>query len=55
LPGGLTWQQLTDVGSVAVQADGCRGWSIAIYNPDLDPGGRAAARIVEFVTEIARH
>ncbi len=55
LPGGLTWQQLTDVGSAAVRADGCRGWSIAIYNPDLDPGGRAAARIVALVTEIAHH
>jgi arginase len=55
LPGGLTWQQLTDVCSAAVRAEGCRGWSIAIYNPDLDPGGRAAARIVEFVADVARH
>jgi arginase len=55
LPGGLTWQQLTDACTVAVRADGCRGWSITIYNPDLDPGGLAAARIVELVTEIAHH
>jgi arginase len=55
LPGGLTWRQLTDACTVAVRADGCRGWSIAIYNPDLDPGGLAAARIVELVTEIAHH
>ena len=31
---------------------GCRGWSIAIYNPDLDPDGSQAQRIVRMVAEV---
>jgi arginase len=54
LPGGLTWLQLTEIVSTALRAGGCRGWSLAVYNPDLDPDGSAAVRIVEFVTEVAR-
>jgi hypothetical protein len=30
----------------------CAGWSIAVYNPDLDPGGRDARRIVDFVAAL---
>lgn len=39
LPGGLTWPELTELLSAAVAAGGCCGWSVAVYNPDLDPGG----------------
>jgi arginase len=53
LAGGLTWQQLTEAGVSAVQSGGCAGWSISIYNPDLDPDRSAARRIVEFVARIA--
>ena len=28
------------------------GWSVAVYNPDLDPGRRAAARIVNFTADV---
>lgn len=52
LPGGLTWSQLTEIVSLAVRADSCRGWSLAVYNPDLDLDGRAAARIIEFVADV---
>ncbi len=54
LPGGLSWAELTELTSAALQAGGCRGWSLAVYNPDLDPAGQAAGRIVEFVADICR-
>jgi arginase len=53
LAGGLTWRQLTEAGLSAVRSGGCAGWSISIYNPDLDPDRSAARRIVEFVARIA--
>jgi arginase len=53
LDGGLTWQQLTDIGVSAVQKGGCAGWSLSIYNPDLDPDRGAARNIVEFAARIA--
>src|SRR5690348_3712369 len=52
LPGGLSWQQLTEVGVSAVRSGGCGGWSVSIYNPDLDPDRSAARRIVEFVARM---
>lgn len=52
LSGGLTWRQLTEVVQTALSMGGCRGWSLAIYNPDLDPDGSQARHIVELVTEI---
>jgi arginase len=51
LPGGLSWAELTDLTSSALRADGVRGWSLGVYNPDLDPQLRAAARIVNFVAD----
>jgi arginase len=52
---GLTWTQLTDVVRTALDAGGCRGLSLVIYNPDLDPDATQARRIVQFVREIAPH
>jgi arginase len=37
----------------ALHSRGCAGWSLSVYNPDLDPDRSAARRIVEFVTQIA--
>jgi arginase len=37
-PGGLSWQQLGEITDAALAAPGCAGWSVCIYNPDLDPG-----------------
>lgn len=51
-PGGLTWQQLTDLAVTAAGMDGCRGWSVAIYDPDQDLNRKDAARIVRFAREI---
>jgi len=52
LAGGLTWPQLTSLSVSALQAGGCAGWSLSIYNPDLDPDRSAARNIVEFVSRI---
>jgi arginase len=51
--GGLRWSQLTELVSSALEAGGCRGWSLVIYDPEQDPDGREARRIVEFVAEAA--
>ena len=53
LPGGLDWQQLTELVGAAFAAGGCAGWSVVIYNPDRDPDGAAGRRIVRFVADIA--
>jgi arginase len=55
LSGGLTWEQLTDVVRAALDAGGCLGWSLVIYNPDLDPDRQQARRIVQFVGAVAPH
>jgi len=53
MPEGLTWAQLVGITRAVLDADGCRGWSIGVYNPDLDPDGRDARRIVNYVAEAA--
>jgi arginase len=49
-PGGLCWNELDQLVAVALARRHCRGASIVIYNPDLDPDHAAAARVVDFVT-----
>lgn len=48
---GLTWGQLTDITQTALQTHGCRGWSIGVYNADLDLDGHDARRIVSYLGE----
>jgi arginase len=49
-PGGLTWDQLTDlVVSLFGSSAHCVGASVAIYDPDQDHDGADAAKIIEFV------
>jgi arginase len=50
-PGGLTWSQLSDITSAALAAEGCAGWSVCIYNPDLDPGRGGADNIITYITQ----
>ncbi len=47
--GGLSWGQLTQITSAALAADGCAGWSVCIYNPDLDPDRRNADEIISYI------
>jgi arginase len=49
-PGGLGWDQLGELTAAALAEPGCAGWTVAIYNPDLDPGARDAGRIVDYLT-----
>jgi arginase family enzyme len=51
LPGGLSWAELGALASSALGAGGVRGWSLGVYNPDLDPQGRSARRIVNLVAD----
>ena len=52
MPAGLSWAELTAVVSSALRAGGCRGWSIGVYNPDLDPQRQSARQVVTFLTEV---
>jgi arginase len=52
MPGGLTWTELSTVTKAAMETGGCRGWSIGVYNTDLDPQQQAAVRIVGFVRNV---
>jgi arginase len=51
LPGGLSWAELGALTSAALQTGGARGWSLGVYNPDLDPQHQAARQIVNFVAK----
>ena len=53
MPGGLSWPELAAIASSALQVGGARGWSLCVYNPDLDPDRRAAKRIVNFIADVA--
>jgi hypothetical protein len=55
MPAGLTWAGLTALTRTALQTDGCRGWSIGVYNPDLDPENREAQRIVAYLADALGH
>ena len=52
-PGGLDWRQLTELTSAALTCGGCCGWSIGIYDPEQDPEGKEASRIVQYVSDVA--
>ena len=50
-PGGLSWIVLTDITRRALASAQVVGWTITIYNPDLDAHGAGAARIVQYVAD----
>lgn len=52
MPGGLSWAELTAVISAALRVGGCRGWSLGVYNPGLDPDRRPARQVVDFLAEV---
>jgi arginase len=52
-PGGLTWDQLTDlVSALFTGVASCVGGSLAIYDPEQDPDGAEAAQIVAFIRNV---
>ena len=52
-PGGLGWSELTHVLTAALEQGGCVGLSLAIYDPDQDPSGVDARRIVDLVRDLS--
>lgn len=48
-PGGLSWAQLRGMVDAAQRTGGCAGLSTVIYDPDQDPAGADAGRIVDFI------
>ncbi len=51
--GGLSWADLATLTGSALSAGGCLGATVTIFNPDLDPDGRYALEIVEFIGGLA--
>jgi arginase len=52
MPGGLTWMELSTLVRSAIETGGCIGWSIGVYNADLDPDGHAGRQVVKFVQDV---
>jgi hypothetical protein len=46
------WAELTAIVTAALQVGGCCGWSLGVYNTDLDPDRHAAQQIVNFLAEV---
>ena len=53
-PGGLAWDTLDRLTAAAVADPRCRGASIVIYNPDLDPSGEAAVQVIEYAYRVVQ-
>ena len=51
-PGGLTWEELLEIGAPALADPRCYGCSVVIYNPELDPEHTSAVRVVRFVSQL---
>ena len=51
--GGLSWSDLATLTRYALSAGGCLGATVTIFNPELDPDGRYALAIVEFIGGLA--
>lgn len=51
-PGGLNWIQLEKITKTILSSGNVIGMNLTIYNPDLDPDRRYAARIVRFLQNV---
>jgi arginase len=52
VPGGLGWDELTDLLRPLVRSDALLGIDVAIYNPSKDPGHALAPRIVQLLGDV---
>lgn len=50
--GGLSWTQLEQLTKTALSSGKVVGCDVTIYNPDFDPSGRHARRIVKFLENV---
>lgn len=48
-PGGLEWDELGELTRIALGGSRVRGMDVTIFDPDLDPSGAYAERIVEYL------
>lgn len=51
---GLSWGDLSEVTARALAHPACAGWSVVIYNPDLDADRSGAHAIVRYIDESIR-
>jgi arginase len=51
-PGGLTWEEATEILRGLLHASGARGLEVTIYNPRLDPGGNHARQLCDLITAV---
>lgn len=51
-PGGLDWPALDRLSLTAARNPRCRGASVVIYNPALDPDRADAGKVVEYLTRL---
>jgi arginase len=47
--GGLSWEEFGALTRAGVNGRGAVGWDITVYNPDQDPDGRLARRLVSSI------
>jgi arginase len=52
-PDGLSWAQLDAITRTALADPGCAGWSLCIYNPELDPARTDADRIISHIARVS--
>jgi arginase len=52
-PGGLSWDELDAVVTTALEAGGCVGASVTIYDPDLDPDLGEAPVVARAIDRLA--
>jgi len=50
--GGINWDELDRLAAQAIGDPRCRGLSVAIYNPALDPDRRDARRLIDFLDRL---
>ena len=48
-PGGINWNQLRKITKAVMSSRDIIGLNLTIYNPDMDPDGRFAKRIVNYL------
>jgi hypothetical protein len=51
-PGGHGWEELDRLATTAARSRRCRGTSVSIRNPALDPDGIDARNVVDFLSRL---
>jgi arginase len=51
-PGGISWEDATDILCGLLAAEGARGLDVTIFNPRLDPDGSLARRLSDLIATV---